>query len=373
MEKVVLLGCGYLAEYLMPCYEKRLGDALASHMAGVKGRPERLEDRQKAFPFPLQVQGTPELLRSMQPDLILIAVKPNQVPAVVEKDLQPYFDECRQNGRKLPVVYSFAPAPSVYWMSDALGEGALVCNMLPNMVSWVDGVYVAQAGASFLSFDTRACWPEQEKEEAMDFMQPTGRIITIPGEVAAEFLAVHEGMHAAYDFVTNGCEVLEKRGEELSYAGCAGALRDALRLAIPGDYLTPIAIPQEMKAEYRPFWEKLIKEYIGGVLDYAESVGIPKEKAILKTSASMEMFLLFLQHADPEKIRDAVSKHATKGGVLEMHNRMFERWGKDLLRKGWEDYLDGRLADDFYEDMRQVAFQIANVVGSHTAGLAGTV
>ena len=100
-KQILLIGAGYLAQYLIPCYERAFGADLASCMRGIKGSELHLMERQEVFPFPLQVLGTGVALRQMQPEVVLMAAKPNQVPAIAEEILAPYWEECRAQGSRL--------------------------------------------------------------------------------------------------------------------------------------------------------------------------------------------------------------------------------------------------------------------------------
>ncbi|MBQ9593297.1 MAG: hypothetical protein IJR36_05420 [Lachnospiraceae bacterium] len=374
-KQILLIGAGYLAQYLIPCYERAFGADLASCMRGIKGSELHLMERQEVFPFPLQVLGTGVALRQMQPEVVLMAAKPNQVPAIAEEILAPYWEECRAQGRELPVLYSFAPAPDVGWLTRTLGEGALVCNMLPNMLRTIAGVPTAEAAISYLSFDPEARWSEEKRLAALDFMRPTGQIIEIPGEQAAAFLAIHEGTHVVYEMTAICCDVLAQEGEELSYAAAAGAMRKALRKAIRREYRTPIPIAEGMPDKYQSFWDDLIFSYLNGILQYAFEVGIEPEKAICKVAASMEMNLMFVQSATPAQMAAMTKSHATKGGVLEKQNTSFAEMGYEHVKDGWRDYL--REAMDIWEEsvfddlMADIAYAIAEIVADHTASLAG--
>ena len=37
-EKIVIIGMGFIATFLMPCYRRLLGDALSTNVVGIKGR-----------------------------------------------------------------------------------------------------------------------------------------------------------------------------------------------------------------------------------------------------------------------------------------------------------------------------------------------
>ena len=112
-EKIVVIGMGFLATYVMPCYEKLLGDSISTHMVGIKGSERGLKEKQAECPFPVQVGRVRETLEEKRPDLIILAVKPDQIAEMTEKTLVPYYEMLRKNGEPLPDLYSFAPNPPV--------------------------------------------------------------------------------------------------------------------------------------------------------------------------------------------------------------------------------------------------------------------
>ena len=374
-ERVLLIGTGYLAEYLIPCFKRRPGENLASQMIGIKGSSAKLAERQQVFPFPLQVLGTEEALRRMQPDLILMAAKPNQVPDITKEVLAPYYQECRKEKRPLPVLYSFAPAPSVHWMTKTLGWDALVCNMLPNMIREVEGYPAYKGAVSFLSFDPNVLWDKEQRAAAEDFLVPTGNIVEVPGEQAAAYLAIKGATHAVYEFTTICCEVLKWHGVEMSYAAAAGGMRKALRDVMPADYPTPVPVAEGMEEKYLHFWRSFIGSYLGGIVQYGLDLGMEPEKAALMGRCAMETNLSFVQHATPETMKAMVASHATKGGMLEKHNEVFREAGYDKLAQGWNAYVQAEMSEFgealFDDTMADIAYSVTEKVALHTARMSG--
>ena len=45
-ENIVIIGMGFLATYVMPCYKKLLGDSISTHVVGIKGSERGLKEKQ---------------------------------------------------------------------------------------------------------------------------------------------------------------------------------------------------------------------------------------------------------------------------------------------------------------------------------------
>ena len=101
-ENVVIIGMGFLATYVMPCYERLLGDEISSRLVGIKGSERGLKERQAQCNFPIQVGKVRETLEEKKPGLIILAVKPNQIGDMTEGTLAPYYQMLREKGEVLP-------------------------------------------------------------------------------------------------------------------------------------------------------------------------------------------------------------------------------------------------------------------------------
>ena len=61
-EKIVIIGMGFIATFLMPCYKRLLGDALSTNVIGIKGSDRGLKEKQAQCPFPVIVGKVRETL-----------------------------------------------------------------------------------------------------------------------------------------------------------------------------------------------------------------------------------------------------------------------------------------------------------------------
>lgn len=370
--EILLLGTGYLAEYLIPCYRKVLGDLLPEHMTGIKGSRQGLEERRKIFPFPVQVLGTQQVLEQKRPDLILLAVKPEQVDSIVRSQLLPYYEKCRAEGRSLPVLYSFAPDPPVDYFYNVLGEDILEANLLPNMIDEINGVHVAETGVSFVSFRHGHPWPEEKRQEALDFLKPTGTVVETAGEKAVDLLAVKVASHVMYEFNYIFHERMEKRGIPMPYSSSAGTMREIHHgyYTGPGTELLPWG-GNPADTACLPFLQILIASWYDGIVEYARTAGIPEETAARMAGGTMEIHLMTVQHSSREKLEQNTRNHATKGGVLEKCILTFQEKGWALVQNGLEAYLSGSLPSDFAGRVQETAVCVTRAVAEHGRTLGG--
>ena len=109
--RFVIIGMGYLMEYIAPCYSKLLGDKKAEQMLGVTAEPQAVQTKAKATGIPVILNDNAGALRRMEPDIILFAPPPSLAAPLTESVLVPYFAECRAAGKELPMLFTFPPKP----------------------------------------------------------------------------------------------------------------------------------------------------------------------------------------------------------------------------------------------------------------------
>ena len=133
--RFVIIGMGYLMEYIAPCYSKLLGDKKAEQMLGVTAEPQAVQSKAKATGIPVILNDNAGALRRMEPDIILFAPPPSLAAPLTESVLVPYFAECRAAGKELPMLFAFPPKPEGKYYQEQLGHDCKVVNILPNMIS----------------------------------------------------------------------------------------------------------------------------------------------------------------------------------------------------------------------------------------------
>ncbi len=373
-ENVVIIGMGFLATYVMPCYEKLLGDEIGSRVVGIKGSDRGLKERQAQCKFPVQVGRVKETLEEKRPGLIIIAVKPDQVAAMVEGTLAPYYQMLREKGEKLPDLYSFAPDPPVSYYTDALGSDVNAANQLPNMISYVAGYNLSQAGVSFVSFDSRREWPEENKKQAREFLQPTGTVVEIDGDKANSFLALQVACHLMFEFNYIAQDIAKENGKEITLAQSASAYRALLRKRFhePCVEVLPYSLEGIEDANMKEFMEMLLDAWYDGVLRFSETVGIPHAAADRMINGTMETFHMEAQLEPKEVLVQNTKNHATPGGYLEMALITINKGGYKYIEEQMRAWVKGEKDEAVRGKLEQIAFDIAKAVsdrGKTTSGI----
>lgn len=363
---------GYLAGYIRPCYESLLQEKMADQIIAIKGSERGLEEKQREFPFPIRVQRTKETLEELKPDLILLASKPFQIPQITEEILVPYYESCRQAGETLPDLYSFAPDPVVSYFYDTLGPDVNEANLLPNMIDQIHGIPVAQVGVSFVSFDERREWPEENRQLAMDFLKPTGTVVEVRANLAVPFLALQVASHVMYEFTYIIQDCLAGRGKEVSLAQAASVMRACNRGRFTD--IDPELVPcsrQDLPEDAADFVDLMMRNWYDGILDFALSVGIDEQAARRNIGGTMEVYALTGQFETREVMKQSTANHATPGGVLEKCMHLFMEYGYGYLTEKMEAWLTGKQDPACGEEIRRIAAGIARKVSDHGQTLGG--
>lgn len=89
--RFVIIGMGYLMEYIAPCYSKLLGDKKAEQMLGVTAEPQAVQTKAKATGIPVILNDNAGALRRMEPDIILFAPPPSlAAPLAYCEEIPPF-------------------------------------------------------------------------------------------------------------------------------------------------------------------------------------------------------------------------------------------------------------------------------------------
>ena len=182
--RFVIIGMGYLMEYIAPCYSKLLGDKKAEQMLGVTAEPQAVQTKAKATGIPVILNDNAGALRRMEPDIILFAPPPSLAAPLTESVLVPYFAECRAAGKELPMLFAFPPKPEGKYYQEQLGHDCKVVNILPNMISEICGRTCAEAGFTMVTLPESHTWQPEELDFIRRFWQPLGQVVFLtPAEV----------------------------------------------------------------------------------------------------------------------------------------------------------------------------------------------
>lgn len=369
--KVVIIGLGNLAEYMVPCWKNLLGENLTRNILAVKATERNLEEKRAKFGFPIQVGGAGEALKKMEPDVIFLSPPPRQVPGVAAEILKPYYDELRAAGKALPILLNYAPDPKPNFFYDLLGEGIHIVNILPAMMSNVSGIDTARCSYNFVTFEDSHPWPQEERQWLEAFLAPVGEFRVVPASIVSPVLAAKVMSRPVLDLCFMIHEIALHRGIEIPIQSVASAMRYQFRSMIPDMTPDPDRCSAgDVPKAFLPLIDRTIRHWFMGVADFCRSVGVPDDTIYTCCRFKIEMQLLSAQYQSKEALLALTSRHATPGGVTECSNNLFEANCRSLFAQAVNDYLDGKLDEGFWQQWQKIAAGNNEAIAIHAARLS---
>lgn len=332
--KIVIIGMGYLMEYIAPCYQAMLGDHLASHVLGVTVDAGDIERKQKATGVPVIYNDNLGALRQMEPDLILFAPPPSVAPGLTEAVLVPYYEELRHAGKPLPTLYVFPPNPVGRFYLEKLGQDIRMVNILPNMISEIAGENVAAAGFSMITFpEGPDNWDKEHRDFLCRFWSPLGNVVFLTPEQVKAALAVSCSNQMLSEALSDMADGICAAGGSVTPEELGEAAR-AYHLA-KHNYNPPAPLESRMdriSPEMLEAVKKLTFHAYEGTVAFLKEKGLSADLAKEIQDQNFDMNLRKLQQMSREDRARASRKHATRGGVLECAFISYtQNWRKNIL------------------------------------------
>ena len=353
--RFLLIGLGHIGRYVYPCYSSVLGPRLGRDMLAVKAGAAGLEELQARYPFPIRGDGDcAAAARDIRPDVILIACRPPQVRPIVEQQLKPYFDLCRAQGRTLPLLISYAPAPRVTWFRDCLGEGVLAANVIPNMEHYTAGVCTASITHNLVTLDHRAAWPEDGLAFLRRYLAPQGLYLPCRVEESLPLLSAKVISHRLYDSCLLLAEGFGAAGREVGHDQVAEAGRAYLR-SWPEDF-PPDVRPcsgHRLPRSLRPMVERTLRAWYDGIMEVCLAHGVRRDIGGSFLRGMFDLNLLTVSLSDREGLARNIRHHSTPGGLQERSCLDFAAAGAEELREAARRFAAGESDPDFPGRWRQ--------------------
>lgn len=342
-QKIVIIGLGYLMEYIAPCYRRLLGENLAANVVGVTVDAADVERKKKAIGIQVILNDNRKALDQMEPDFIFFAPPPSAAPGLTEEVLVPYFEQLRQAGKPIPTLYVFPPNPVGKFYMDKLGSDLKVVNILPNMISEIAGQNVAAAGFTMITLpDGQNNWQQENLEFLRRFWAPLGNVVFLnPAQVKAA-LAVSCSNQMLSEIFFDVADSVTAEGCQVSAAQLGEAAR-AYHLEKHG-YEPAVFLESRTQAVTPQMYEavkKLTFHAYEGTVKFLRCKGFPEELACEIQNMNFDMNLRKVQMMTRTDLARATRKHATRGGVLECACISYtQRWQDDVREKftrypGW--------------------------------------
>lgn len=369
-KKMVVLGMGYLMEYLYPCYEECFKDNLKDSVIAVTADEKDLERKRERCAFPVLLNENMKALSLLEPNYILVAPPPSIAPSLIQNDLVPYFNSLRKTGKRLPVIFAFPPKPAGRYYMEKLGEDVHVVNILPNMVSQIAGERLHGEGLTYLTYPANSSWTEEERHFVSDFFAPLGGTVEVKPEHVNQMLAGTVTVHNISEIIFTITDAVNKNNGQISYKDIASAMRHYHR-AKRG--LVNESYPSSDKV-FDPYFYAMLKKicfhWYEGIKRYYLSVGMSEELTHKILSSLLDLHLQIHQREERNEIEAKGAKHATKGGVLAKGCEMFEKLVTTDLNKVFSSYPSIKISDEWCAWFEDTSFLITSIVAEHGNKLA---
>ena len=358
--RFLLIGLGNIGRYVYPCYSSILGERLAEDLLAVKATPAGAAELRARYPFPIRADGDClAAAAEIRPDVILLACRPHQVQPIVEEQLRPWYDRCRAEGRPLPLLISYAPAPAVTWFREALGEGVLAANVIPNMVDYTAGICTAAITHNMVTLDPAVTWPEAELAFLKRYLAPQGLYLPCRVEEAIPLMCAKVVSHRLYDICTALAEGCTAGGQALTHNQAAEAGRAYLRARFdtfePDIWHCSVAV---LPRPLRPFTEAVLRAWYDGIIDVCFEHGLDSYVSGRFLRGMFDLHLLTVSLVDQAQLEQNTRDHTTPGGVQEHSCRAFAAGPEEELRQAARRFAVGDPLPDFPARWRQEAARL---------------
>ncbi len=369
---MVILGMGYLMEYISPCYRHMLGEAAGRCITAVTADEADLPRKRETFEFPVVLNDNLGALEEKRPQIILFAPPPSVAPGLTEEVLVPYYRKVRDRGEKLPVLYAFPPKPEGSYYLGKLGNDVQVVNILPNMVSRIAGENLQGEGLTYLTFPEHSRWADEERAYLEDFFSPLGGCIEVKPAHVMQMLAGTVTVHNCSEIILAISDALERSGNPVDFHRIAGAMRAYHQKK--WSYYPAGSTPcgeDEVEPGLFAALRKVAFHWFTGIYEFYLDSGMDEATASRILVSLMDLHLHLHQREDRAVIEANGIRHATKGGVLEKGCMVFAAQVERELARTFEEWPDVRLSDQWCSWLEQQAYSVTAQVADHSRNLAG--
>jgi hypothetical protein len=360
-----------LMEYIMPCYKRIIGEELGNSVFGVTVDKRGLEEKRQRLGFPVILNDNLGTLLKARPDIILFAPPPSVALALVKEVLTPYLQILRNEQALLPDLYVFPPNPPGKVYLDLLGNDLRVVNILPNMVSKIAGQDVAEEGRTYLTFPSKASWPNENMARLKRFFAPLGGTIEVTPALVMPMLAGTVTVHNISGIIFTITDTLNSSGYQIAYQDIAGAMRAYHQKK--QNYAPARSYPcseNQVSPELLEALKKVVFHWFRGIKAFYLEAGMTAEKAAEILIPLLDLHLHVHQEEPRHMIEQNTCRHATKGGVLERGNLIFAARIAPKIKAGFAKFPVWTPTAEWAEWLEAESRNLTATVAGHGMTLA---
>lgn len=333
--KAVIIGMGFLMEYIFPCWKKAMGEKTAENLLAVTADAGDLEGKKKRMGIPVLLNDNAAALEKHHPDMIFFAPPPSVAPKIAEETLKPYYEKRRAEGEELPVLVAFPPSPAGKYYLELLGSDVQVVNIIPNMISKVGEEPVPDEACHLITYPDAGPWPEEDKAELNRFFSPMGRCLEVPPRLILQVLSTEIAAHPLTELADITARCLSARGISCTYEETASTMRawhqEEHGYRAPGT--NNCAKDAVADSAANSLLRRVTIAWYDGLHDYITGQGFTDEGAAAFLNPLFDLYFHEAQLESRETIVAKAKKDATKGGMLELCMESYFAAAEPLLEE----------------------------------------
>lgn len=347
MEKIVVIGVGFIGQYMGKGIRKILGtDDLHGRVFGIKGSPSGVRERSAALGYEVSVADSGRVIMRERPTIILLSPPPTRAEGIIRNDILPYCELCRKEGLPLPDIYSYIPSPSPGVIRNILGSDVNVVKILPNILDNVRGFDLSPYGINYLTFPENTLWPLDRKDLLYLCMDCYGHTAAVSDTDSLALLAGKITSHVCYEVSYAFEDWLKKAGLDVPLDRIGKAMReaqyelfrDAQRIGLSG--YTGLQRLDMFIKEFMKGWFSGLNRFTHETI---RDLDVREADRIDMCSFLLNVFPI--AHSPRKVLEQDTRNAATKGGILERGIEVFTRNVEAPLRDSLEKFLKGEACD----------------------------
>jgi hypothetical protein len=314
----VIIGLGFLMEYIFPCFRQIMGAEIKNRIIGVTADAGDLDGKKQRLGIEVLLNDNDGTLKTMNPDMIFFAPPPSLARPLTDDVLVPHFQKLRKEGKALPVLVAFPPSPAGAYYLEKLGDDILVVNIIPNMISRVGEENVSNEGCHLVTFPEKDNWSEEEKQELFRFFLPMGRSLQVPPALILPVLSAMIGVHPLTELADIAAASLSACA--CTYRETASVMRahhQSLR-----EYRSPnsnhCSLNDVADAGAKKLMAAALNVWYDALYGFLTGEGFSSADSISMLNPLFDLYLHEAQAEDRATITAKAAKDATKGGMLEL-------------------------------------------------------
>ena len=358
--KVVVIGLGFLMEYIHPCFKNALQDKVKDNIIGVTADEKDLQGKMDRLGYKVLLNDNAGALKEMKPDIIFFAPPPTLAKELTETVLVPYFKEIREKGESIPTLFAFPPSPAGKYYMDTLGNDLQVINIIPNMMSKAGEENIANERCNLITYPLEGNWPDEDKQKVNEFFSPFGDCLNCTPNNILHVLSTEIATHPLTELCDVAARKFNEKGIDCDYKDVASVLRSLHQrnTGYKAKNTNNCSLDDLKDNKCVELLNTVLNSWYKGLHDYISENGLTDQQATFFLNPLFDIYFHITQVTSRDDIVAKAKKDATKGGMLELCMQSYYSIIEPLLNRIFS------FEDDSEEDIELVGEYFKEIIAA---------